>query len=283
MTFKLPDFLMSSLLNELRHSMKAPLTQSFVFESKFKQIDIPISERLRKSGIDVNIDEIKIHDDGTLLYDGYRVLLYIRDITTINGQEKMPRYHLAYCQTLEKMHRDNRFGRYVVANSDSGQFHVNVMDSEIKTQAVKLNVCQNCLDTIRWMNFDLKKMSRSARLSLVSHFSLQAFFKAYPRDLISIKPLHNSDTAPLNDYPNNWSEISHKTKMLRGSKCKNCGVLLENHSSKFLHVHHRNGLKNDNSDSNLIVLCIACHAEQPKHSHMKSLPDYQEFMKKYQR
>lgn len=281
MSFKLPNFLNWAPFNSLRNEMKAPLTQSFTPEADFKPISIPFFERL-KTGVDVKIDEVLPHHDGTLAYNGYRVLLYIRDIHAIAGQADMPKYHFAYCRALEKMRKHARMNKYVVANGDSGEFQVNVMDSEIKTQTVKLNVCQNCLDTIHWKGFDLLKMERPSRLKLVSEFTLTEFFNAYPRDLISVKPLHTSDTAPLNDYSKNWPTISKNIKMARGFQCQNCNTILKQSDSKYLHVHHRNGLKYDNSESNLDVLCIACHAEQPLHGHMKATSDYKTFIATHQ-
>ncbi|WP_209022170.1 HNH endonuclease signature motif containing protein [Pseudomonas fluorescens] len=35
-----------------------------------------------------------------------------------------------------------------------------------------------------------------------------------------------------------------------------------------LHVHHVNGVKQDNSSANLLPLCIDCHRKQPLHDHM---------------
>ncbi|MCI1899747.1 MAG: HNH endonuclease [Enterobacter sp.] len=282
MNFKLPNFLNWELLNTLRHEMSAPLTESFVLDVHFKQIDIPIVERLRNAGIDVNIDDIKIHDDGTLIYNGFRVLLYIRDISSIAGQTRMPKYHFSYCKALETMQKNSRFGRYVVANRDSGEFQVNVMDSNIKTQTVRLNVCQNCLDTIRWKGFDMQKMARPMRLNIVSHFSLLDFFREYPRDLVNVKPIHTSDTAPVNTYTDDWAKLSRTIKLARGQQCKTCRIVLQDSESKYLHLHHRNGLKYDNSEANLDVLCIACHAEQPMHGHIKVLPDYKEFLARHQ-
>lgn len=254
-----------------------------MLEQQFKEIEIPILERLRSAGIDVNINEIQVLEDGTLAYDDYRVLLYIRDIQFIAGQANMPKYHLAYCQTLEKMHKSERFDRYVVANNDTGDFQVNVIDSAIQTQSVKLSVCQNCLDKIHWKGFDMQRMVRPARLQLVSHFVLRDFFKEYPRDLISVKPAYTSDTAPLNDYSQDWSNISKNIKSTRGHQCRTCSIILKQNDSKYLHVHHRNGQKHDNRDSNLDVLCIACHANQPMHGHMKLTPDYKAFMTRYPR
>lgn len=283
MTFKLPDFLNSALLNGLRHSMDAPLTQSHELKIIIQGSEFSTLEQLRAGIIDINIDDIKIHVDKTLIYKDYRVLLYIRDINSVAGKSTLPKYHLAFCSALEKMTKIHRFEKYVVANGDCGQFKVNFINNGVETKKVRLNICQNCLDILRWKGFDMQKMSRSTRLSLVADFSLQEFFTEYPRDLFAVKPSHTSDSAPANIYSKDWSQISQKIRMLRGLKCKDCGVILTNNDSKFLHVHHRNGLKYDNNDSNLVVLCIACHAEQPKHGHMKMSPEYKEFMTRYQR
>lgn len=283
MSFKLPNFLNWVPLNALRNEMKAPLTETFVLGSKFKTIDIPIIERLKSVGVDVKIEEVQVHSDGTLTYNGYRVILYIRDIQSIGGEAKMPKFHLAYCLALEKMHKNNRFDRYVVANNDTGNFQVNIVDRAIQSQTVKLSVCQNCLDTIHWKGFDMRKTARSSRLELVSRFALVDFFKAYPRDLISATPQHTADTAPLNDYSQDWPNISKNIKITRGHQCKICNIILKFSDSKYLHVHHKNGQKYDNRDSNLDVLCIACHANQPMHEHMKSTPDYKAFMTRYPR
>jgi hypothetical protein len=40
------------------------------------------------------------------------------------------------------------------------------------------------------------------------------------------------------------------------NRCEDCG---EQHEPGELHLHHRNGRADDDSDANLVVLCIACH------------------------
>jgi hypothetical protein len=45
-----------------------------------------------------------------------------------------------------------------------------------------------------------------------------------------------------------------------------------------LHAHHKNGEKSDNKKENIEILCIGCHAEEYAHSHMKSLPEYKNFI-----
>src|SRR5690606_8629747 len=39
-------------------------------------------------------------------------------------------------------------------------------------------------------------------------------------------------------------------------------------NKRLLHTHHINGVKHDNSASNLICLCADCHRKEPFHGHM---------------
>ncbi len=281
MSFKLPDFLSWSSLDNLRKKMGAPLTDNFVLAPVDSKISIV--DQLNTGGVEIDLDEISVHEDGTLLYRGYRGLLHIRDVATIAGDIRMPRYHLAYCQTLEKMKRNSRFDRYVVAQTTSGEFKVNIIDRNVTSEHVRLNVCQNCLERIHWKGFSISGMSRMERQSRVEGFSLPEFFKEYPRDLIGAKPLYTSVTAPLNDYPKNWAELSKTIRLKRGYQCESCRETFQPGDSRFLHVHHRNGLKNDNRDENLAALCIACHAKQPEHGHLKAHPDYKLYITSHKR
>ncbi|WP_081075536.1 HNH endonuclease [Burkholderia stagnalis] len=280
MAIKLPDFLTWSTLNGLRQKMHAPLVERFGAKLEVTEIELPVIERLQGEGIDVTADQIQVLNDGTLTYKGYRVLVYIRDVPAMGNRNDMPKYHLAHCRTLETMYRNKRSGRYVVANSDSGLFQVNVMDGGVRSQHVRLSVCQNCLAHISWKGFDMQ-MARPNRLSIVGQFTLTEFFAKYPRDLMSVTPRHSSDTAPINTYTKDWDEVSTRTRSQRGYRCEKCSTVLAGAESKYLHVHHRNGQKHDNSDGNLEVLCIGCHADEPLHTHMKGLPEYREFRRRY--
>jgi len=275
---KLVDFLLNGHMNGLRAEMGAPLSRSYRTHQPYKIIELPVVERLRDGGVDVDLDEVKRLPDGTMEYRGYRVLLYIRDIANYGGHESLPKYHLSYCATLERMQRDRRFARYVVANRDDGTFLVNLMSSQDnRARLLPLSVCQFCLGNLNWKGFT-SLVSREDRLDAVGAFSLPEFFATYPKDLVAVLPPHTSDTSPLNDYTLDWGDVSERTKRVRNYTCEGCDRRLTLRAARYLHVHHRNGLKHDNSDDNLEVLCIACHANEPHHGHMKSHRDYAEFL-----
>jgi hypothetical protein len=276
---KLLDFLVWSTFNDLRLKMGAPLVEQFGVRHKVSELVLPDIERLQTEGIDVTADEIRMLDDGTLAYRDHRVLVYIRDIQNIVGRD-MPKYHFAHCRTLKSMYKKKQGERYVVANSETGLFHVNIIDGYPRAEKVALNVCQNCLEHIRWNRFDMQ-MPQPVRLAIVEQFRLTEFFKRYPRDLMSLLPKHSSDTAPINMYTDDWAEVSNRTRSARGFMCEKCNLVLPIADARYLHVHHRNGQKHDNRDDNLEVLCVGCHAEEPLHEHMKRLPEYQRFMERY--
>ena len=280
--FKLINFLESPEFNYLRFSMNAPLVASFA-ENKITLIDEDSVRRLGKEGIDIDFSEIKVEHDGTLSFKGKRVIVYIRDINEVSKHQSLPKYHLTFCKTLDTMTQSKRFGRYVIANREDGVFIVNYVGQSNKTGIEKkLSICQNCLTCLSWENFNTS-MASTLKKEKVNQFSLTAFFKLYPKDLISNLPTYTSDTAPLNDYSEDWGLISEKTKKERGYKCESCRLELNGTNKRFLHVHHIDGQKNNNLPTNLEILCTGCHAEEPMHSHMKNLASYSEFLKKYNR
>lgn len=274
---KLPDFFSWATLNALRHQMAAPMAPSYLPERVINPIELPIITALREKGVDVAFSDIQIQTDSTLSYQGHRVLLYIRDIASYGGRQELPKFHLTFCGTLESMHRKQRFARYVVANRDDGNFQVNLVDAAVESKVVKLNVCQLCLAKIGWKAFRFE-LSKETRLERVAQFELKEYFRKFSKDLNVVRPRHNSNTAPLNVYSDDWADIALGIKKTRGYRCIRCTASCTGARAKYLHLHHRNGLKHDNAEDNLELLCIRCHANEPFHAHMKNLPEYLEYM-----
>ena len=102
--------------------------------------------RLENAGIDVQSDEIRFLSDGTLAYRDRRVLVYIRDVTYYRETERLPKFHIAHCRTLDEMMSNGRFSRYVVSTRTDGYFEIRRRWSGYIPETVKLDVCKNCLD-----------------------------------------------------------------------------------------------------------------------------------------
>jgi hypothetical protein len=278
---RLPDFKADVRLNGLRFRMGAPLTTNFKVEQTRPGIEPEELAKLGREGLDVSMDDIQVQGDGTLTYKNVRVVVYIRDVSVVRHKQfdNLPRYHVAYCRTLEQMRENNRWLRYVVANREDGHFHINMVGSgPVRASVEQLSVCQNCLERLQYQGFSIALLPQARRTRVVG-FALRGFFEQYPKSLLAVRPLHDSADAPLNDYPDDWGEVSERYKRERSYKCEQCGLRpVEQH---FVHVHHRNGQKNDCDKRNLMCLCLGCHAAEPLHSHMKATPDYLGFVSRY--
>ena len=263
--------------------------QSFTPRNVWDRLTVEELERLGREGIEIPLDQVRVLDDGTLAYKNQRVVLYIRDVKQYRhsepSEQDLPRFHVADCDKLQEMRANNRYERYVVATRDTGLFTINLkaQGSQRYVQSDRrLSVCQYCLGRLDWDGFSRfryqrdRNRSRNQRREIVSLFSLERYFAKFGKTFIGAMPPHTEETAPLNDYNEDFAKVAERIKRKRGYCCDNCRVNLENHR-RFLHAHHKNGIQSDDRDDNIAILCILHHAEQPNHDHMKQLPEYREF------
>lgn len=284
---KLPDFLEWSTLTALRNQMGAHRLGDLRLTENPNRLTEAELDRLVHGGLDVSsIDDVRVLPDGTLAYKDSRVLIYIRDVAHYKGSRgdgvrNLPRFHLANCETLQQMRREKRYERYVVAAREDGLFEVNFIENNrpVRSSPESLRVCQNCLALLVFGGFKMHDPA-AVRERKVSSFRLDKFFEVYARALFLQTPAHRSDSAPLNTYPDDFEALSLRVKEERGWRCEGpeCGVTLASVSlRRYLHLHHVNGQKHDSRPENLTVLCVACHADQPYHSHMLHLSEVQAF------
>ncbi|CAH9018752.1 HNH endonuclease signature motif containing protein [Candidatus Nitrosacidococcus sp. I8] len=272
---KLPDFYQFAPLNRLKEKMGIKQDHygdfSMTVELSNRLTEAELKQLNSVEGIDISSNDIIEHpDDGTLVYKGNRVLLYIRDVASYSGREQAPKFHLAYCGTLRDMQSTGRFDRYVVSTHTDGQFKINIIIGNKPFPEIRpLNVCKNCLSKLNFDGYKSLKMGEQ-RSQFVADFKITDFFAKYPQSLHAQTPKYNADNAPLNVYPDDFSEISRKAKEIANWCCDQCGKNCSKEKTG-LHTHHINGSKHDNRLINLKVLCEFCHTQQPHHQHMKGL------------
>ena len=102
-----------------------------------------------------------------------------------------------------------------------------------------------------------------------SVFDLEKFLEKYNTKHKKLPP-HSPRTLPKNDYPDHWDVISRQTRERAGYICEKCKRDCTNTKNK-LHVHHADGMKYNNTPSNLEVLCQDCHSLEPGHRKLKYL------------
>ncbi|MBE8717207.1 HNH endonuclease [Cellvibrio polysaccharolyticus] len=238
-------------------------------DSIWQDTDIDFDTQLSSSSIEITLDQIS-STQGLLSVKGRQVILFISDHgfkidDALKNSALGNKFHVFDCRTLKDMRARNRFERYHVTNNTSGEFDIfgtSKSGSPIKDKA-KLNVCKNCISQLNYQN--ASKLTAPQRNVIVEKFNPLEFFSTYS-SLFSFLPKAKPENA-IYGYTEDWEKVSLHFRESADFTCQECKVCLVT-ARKLLHTHHVNGVKNDNSAKNLMVLCLDCHRKEPFHGHM---------------
>lgn len=238
-------------------------------DGEWQDADIDFDLDLSRGKIEITLDQVE-SSQGLLSIKGRQILLFISDHgngveEALTNPEKGRKFHVYDCRTLRDMRGRGRFDRYHATNDVSGDFPIfgtNFMGDFAEGKA-KLKVCKNCIKELNYKNY--ANSSGIERNNVVNKFDFAEFFSTYS-SLFRYHPKPKPQTREQG-YTDNWSDVSTREKVKCSYTCQWCQLHLEQHK-KLLHTHHKNGVKNDNSEGNLICLCADCHRKQPFHGHM---------------
>jgi len=207
----------------------------------------------------------------TVLKDGSirKTVIHIVYISSWRGNWGYPRFHIYNCEKIKEMKQKKREYRYKASGKKDGNFFL-IKDN--KEWYEPLEICSYCLKTFN-LNFKTNKTKQN--------FAIKNYIDKYFSDDVPKINIELDICTVPNRYSTCWPEISKKRKEQENHKCEKCSIdLSRKEHKKFLHTHHVDGNKTNNTKENLTVLCIECHAKEFGHSHIRELPQYKKFIKK---
>lgn len=227
---------------------------------------------------DVNLSngkssDVEITDEGIFYVnpdsgDRHQVFLYMRNYNMADWGK--PRYHITNCTTLQELGTK----RYRRANTGTVRVYDTSQQRDVEVSGLPL--CKNCLRLLRTAHI----------LHYASDMTSDEFEQILRAAGEEKADIEESDT-DLEGYIWKWQKISQAYRTKKNYTCEICGFCPENRMDRqYIHVHHKDGRKTNNKESNLQCLCIACHSKVNQ-SHQENFSKgankimLESFMKKY--
>ena len=231
-------------------------------------------KQFENEGLDIDLSDVFSTNNGELfiiLKDGSirKAIIHIVDISSWPDKWGYPRFHIYSCKKIAEMKSTNKKNRYKASSRKDGLFYL--IKKERKWYEA-LEICQFCL-TLYNSQFKVQKTKKN--------FPLQEYIKKTIRHSWFADISIDHCTVP-NNYTESWQAISKTIKKQHKYLCFTCGRdFSAPECKKFLHAHHINADKRDNTRGNLKVLCIECHSKEHNHSHIKQSREYKEYLKSH--
>ena len=236
-------------------------------------------------GVEIGVNdfkkEIKVVG-GILTREGKPILLHLKDnhsyrkhlgIDDIKNNSNLgAKFHIGWCKALQDMKEDGKFQKYIYTNDDSGGFTIDAYNCSIREKTssprnpetyhnIKLNICKYCLSLFEHKGYNHQQYSNQEKNAAVKNFNIKEFLDDMEGVVRYLEiPTKTAATMPVNDYTTDFSKIASRLKKEKNYTCEECKKYFgEIGKKKYLHTHHKNSIKNNNSRENLKILCINCH------------------------
>ena len=255
---------MSIQLNQFKELLSAV--------KKFEVINFDETKFEKGEGLDIDLSDIFSTNKGELfviLKNGSirKAIIHIVDISSWLEKWGSPRFHIYECKKIKEMQTQGKNHRYKASRGKNNKFYLIKKD---KQWYETLKICYHCLN-----QYNDQHNSNETKQS----FPLNEWIEN-PMSASQLPKVELDICTVPNRYTENWPKISRKLKEQEQYFCQECGKdFSDKECKKFLHVHHMDADKRNNTRENLKVLCIECHCKEHNHKHMKQSSMYKEWLR----
>ncbi len=228
--------------------------------------------QLKNEGLDIKVSDILSTNAGELfviLENGSikKAVIHIGDISNWNESWGYPRFHIYFCKTIEEMQNKGTKNIYRASGRKDGKFY---LTKNKKEGDETLEICSYCLT-----QYNNQFKSHKTR----KNFNLKEWIENPISDPKLPKVDLDHCTVP-NCYTKKWPKISKMVREQARYICQACKKDFSSEECKeFLHVHHKDSDKTNNTTENLTPLCIECHSAEYNHGHIKQQLMYKKWQK----
>ncbi len=244
---------------EVEHDHSTNCTQDHFVQSYKESLQSNIKLEMELAG-----KELKQDDLGHLISGNSPVFAYIR---RGRGIPKNRKVHFTYCQAILSKPAE----KFFCSNRYDGMFEVDIEDgrgNKIMTEAMALAPCEFCVG--KYYGLTKKEEDRAERHKIIGEFDWYNISTEIGTTLN--RYAWRSTLYQFTDKT--WEEISRDVREQAKWTCSKCHIVVGEDYGVFLHTHHQHGDRNFNHPSNLVSLCIRCHAEEPGHENLKNTQYY---------